>query len=269
MNLEPIPKMTLSLASALRAYGSGAAANIARLGQVFEPGDLYGDQAAGLAEDLLASAAQMNGLAADLRVAAGRLVTRAKEVDSSAPVVTQLGGSSGTRTFLINRSAGRLEVFLEVLGTRLDDELTRLGSETVAGALGRIETESPWRRKDRPSWVEWIARSPVLRETAFTRAIISSRKLAIPRATAERTIVGELRSLGRSRGVAPTYLRRSERIVAVKGSPANVSPFIRGPRLDLIGSDETGLTFRETLSQARFARGDILVVNAAAFELTS
>jgi hypothetical protein len=251
MNTQNLIVTPLRQASAFKSYASTRASTLARLaaGNGHSP------------EIVLGVAANFYGAAEVLRLVAGKLAEQVREAEKSIPLLTPLGDVGRARAFAVNRTARRLDVFLALLETTEEDERLRLKEKTLAKTVEKLMpvAKSGERGQSRREWLEFITRSPAIFETVFTRALIASRELAIPRQEVETVVAAALQNFSRKIGVAPTKLRGRERTVAIR--PIG-SARIRGPRLELIGVNAEGRSFQDTFSQAFFPAGTTLVVNA-------
>jgi hypothetical protein len=263
MNLESTTTLLLQHAAELGKGGAETLEHMLDLAHSIEREDTPDDRSHEGAEMLICAASHLNGLSGPLRLVIGALVARARAIQDAAPLLAPLGETPGARFFTVNRTAGKLQVFLAALGTSLDGELERLKSETIEGACGKMNHRLNGEK------LQALSRSPALLETAFARALIETRKLALPRDSFEWIIAGGLSQFGRTGATAPTFLRPKERIIGSTGNPRSSMPFVQGPMLDLLGVDVGGRTFRDSLSRAHFSRGEILAVNVAAFESPS
>ncbi len=269
----------LSLESTTRNLAAAALAAAPTSGDVEIPEGLRAR------ELLLSTAVRLSGVAQSAQTSARQLVDQAKKITESLPLITPQATDRPVRIATVNRAVSRLDVVLAMLGTTLEKELSARKADSVA---------------------ETIAGTPyAVAETEFIRLLARERKLTFTRSSVGPLVASALQDTDIPGAYALTFLRKSERIVAMHpiGSPTKrrrregeitrhgertfgqrsigfhgpefdgpkgrdpskrLSPFRRGPALELVFVSREGAVQRDTLSQANFEEGAALVLNAVA-----
>lgn len=233
---------------------------------------------------LLSTAASFSEMAQTSQSCARALMGQVRNITESLPLIEQLPVPKNFRAAKVKRTGNRLDILLATMGTTLEAELKRRGAESVRKALED-------HLKSLGAGFEKIPYA--VPEVGFARLLAQEKGLAFSRETVGRTVAEALKSADAPGAYALTFLRRSERVVAMHpvGSrikrrlrdgeakphgertfgrasigfhgPKGQSPFRRGPALELVYVSRDGSVTKDTLAQANFEAGVTLVLNAA------